>query len=275
MSNNTKEDILNATYILIAEQGIQKASFAQIAKAVGISKPSIYYYFESKDDLIKQLFEYFCKEIQFTNYFRVEEFTAENFEGKLVKVGIQMIKYQKQDPYYDNVMKEFLSLAARESNNKEQLQKARQSILKRALLLFILGIGLYAIGWTGDILHYYGFYLFLLAFFIGFKKGTNIIIAGFIILIAQAIQLTYDMFTGWQPNALFMEYVDFWSISGFTRNLFINGYHPIFPWFAFILIGFVIGSYSLKDWRIQRNLLAIGFTSLVIAESASFVLINN
>lgn len=162
----------------------------------------------------------------------------------------------------------------RESSNKEQLQKARISIWKRALLLFVLGMGLYVIGWTGDILHYYGFYLFFLTFFIGFKKRTNIIIAGVLILVAQAIQLTYDMFTGWQPNALFMEYVDFWSISGFTRNLFINGYHPIFPWFAFILIGFVIGCYSLKDGRIQRNLLAIGFTSLVIAESASVVLIK-
>lgn len=163
---------------------------------------------------------------------------------------------------------------ARESNNQEQLQKARQSIWKRALLLFGLGMGLYAIGWAGDILHYYGFYLFFLAFFIGFKKRINIIIAGVLIIVAQASQLTYDMFTGWQPNALYMEYVDFWSIRGFTRNLFINGYHPIFPWFAFILIGFVIGCYSLKDWRILRNLLAIGFTLLVIAESASVLLIK-
>lgn len=163
---------------------------------------------------------------------------------------------------------------ARESNNRKQLQKARQSIWKRALLLFVLGMGLYAIGWTGDILHYYGFYLFFLAFFIGFKKRTNLIIAGVVILVAQAIQLTYDMFTGWQPNALYLEYVDFWFISGFTRNLFINGYHPIFPWFTFILIGFVIGSYSLKDWRILRNFLAIGFTMLVIAESTSVLLIK-
>ncbi|MFJ7935929.1 DUF418 domain-containing protein [Sporosarcina sp. NPDC096371] len=161
---------------------------------------------------------------------------------------------------------------AREGNNQKQLQKARQSICKRALLLFVLGMGLYTIGWTGDILHYYGIYLFLLAFFIGLKKRTNLIIAGVVILVAQVIQLTNDMFTGWHPNALYMEYIDFWSISGFIRNLFINGYHPIFPWFAFILIGFVIGCYSLKDSRILRNLLAIGFTLLVIVEGASVLL---
>lgn len=130
MSNNTKEDILNATYILIAEQGIQKASFAQIAKAVGISKPSIYYYFESKDDLIRQLFDYFCKEIQFNNYFRVEDFTAENFVDKLVNIGVQMIQDQKQDPYFDNVMKEFLSLAARDKYYHDHLLEIQSFYLK-------------------------------------------------------------------------------------------------------------------------------------------------
>ncbi|MFJ7953198.1 TetR/AcrR family transcriptional regulator [Lysinibacillus sp. NPDC096418] len=130
MSNNTKEDILNATYILIAEQGIQKASFAQIAKAVGISKPSIYYYFESKDDLIKQLFDFFCTEIQFNNYFRIEDFTAENFVDKLVKIGVQMIQDQKQDPYYDNVMKEFLSLAARDKYYQDHLLEIQSFYLK-------------------------------------------------------------------------------------------------------------------------------------------------
>lgn len=130
MSNNTKEDILNATYILIAEQGIQKASFAQIAKAVGISKPSIYYYFESKEDLIRQLFDYFCKEIQFNNYFRVEDFTAENFVDKLVSIGVQMIQDQKQDPYFDNVMKEFLSLAARDKYYHDHLLEIQSFYLK-------------------------------------------------------------------------------------------------------------------------------------------------
>ena len=130
MSNNTKEDILNATYILIAEQGIQKASFAQIAKAVGISKPSIYYYFESKEDLIRQLFDYFCKEIQFNNYFRVEDFTAKNFVDKLVSIGVQMIQDQKQDPYFDNVMKEFLSLAARDKYYHDHLLEIQSFYLK-------------------------------------------------------------------------------------------------------------------------------------------------
>lgn len=59
---NTKELILLATLELASEKGLGAISLSQIAKKVGIQKPSLYNHFSSKEDLIQQLYEYlrFC-----------------------------------------------------------------------------------------------------------------------------------------------------------------------------------------------------------------------
>lgn len=46
-----KEKLLNAMYLHVAKQGYEKTSLSQIASAVSIQKPSIYYHFKSKEDL--------------------------------------------------------------------------------------------------------------------------------------------------------------------------------------------------------------------------------
>ena len=52
-SNNTmKENILLSATELIAKNGIKNTSLADIAKALGISKGTLYYHYSSKNDLI-------------------------------------------------------------------------------------------------------------------------------------------------------------------------------------------------------------------------------
>ena len=68
-----------------------------------------------------------------------------------------------------------------------------------------------------------------------------------ILLFAQSLQLTFNTFEGWVGPTPFINYVDFWTIKGFLRNLFFNGYHPIFPWFSFFLIGMLIGRLDLHN----------------------------
>ena len=45
--NATRQKIIDAMYHLIAEYGYDKASLSKLCDAVGITKPSIYYYFQS------------------------------------------------------------------------------------------------------------------------------------------------------------------------------------------------------------------------------------
>lgn len=53
--NNMKENILLAATELITKNGIKNTSLADIAKAVDISKGTLYYHYSSKDDLISDI----------------------------------------------------------------------------------------------------------------------------------------------------------------------------------------------------------------------------
>lgn len=49
------QKIMNAAFSLIARQGYESTSIAQIASEAGVSKGLMYNYFESKEDLLKKL----------------------------------------------------------------------------------------------------------------------------------------------------------------------------------------------------------------------------
>ena len=53
--NNTKQLILTTAYEMISCQGYDKTSIGQIADKVGIKKASIYYYFNSKEEIFIEL----------------------------------------------------------------------------------------------------------------------------------------------------------------------------------------------------------------------------
>lgn len=48
----TSQSIVDVSFKLMAEHGIEKMSLSMIAKEVGISKPAIYYHFSSKEALV-------------------------------------------------------------------------------------------------------------------------------------------------------------------------------------------------------------------------------
>ena len=54
----TKEKILDAAIDLFAQKGFDAVSMQDIAQAVGIKKASLYYYFISKDQILKEVLEY-------------------------------------------------------------------------------------------------------------------------------------------------------------------------------------------------------------------------
>lgn len=130
------------------------------------------------------------------------------------------------------------------------LAKKRRDIQKRAAFLFGLGLLLYLIGWTGDILHYYGVYLFMASFVFQHSSKRLLVGAGSLIVFAQLAQIKWDYLAGWHPERPLLEYLDFWTAQGFLRHLLFNGYHPLLPWFSFLLIGLVLGRLlQRRQWR--------------------------
>jgi len=60
---NNRQTILETTSRLFTEKGVNATSFSDIAKAVKLSKGTIYYYYPSKDHLIYEITEFHFKGI--------------------------------------------------------------------------------------------------------------------------------------------------------------------------------------------------------------------
>lgn len=158
------------------------------------------------------------------------------------------------------------------SKNRAGLaSKEKQQIAKRGLLLFVIGL-LFVPIWPADILHFYGLY-FLIA--IGFLAVPvkGLFISAFILILAYplALQIT-DYDTAWDFTTL--EYQDFWTMTGFARNTFINGFHPIWPWLSYLLIGLALVKMELTQHQVRRQLLKWSATVAVTTELLSRILIS-
>ncbi len=55
--NEVRKKILDETYRLISLQGFNKTSTNQICKNINITKPSLYYYFKNKEEILLELLE--------------------------------------------------------------------------------------------------------------------------------------------------------------------------------------------------------------------------
>lgn len=61
--NDTRQNILDAAGKLMTQKGVKDTSLADIAKEVGISKGTLYYYYSSKDDIIYDIADIHLKQI--------------------------------------------------------------------------------------------------------------------------------------------------------------------------------------------------------------------
>ncbi len=70
---STKDKILKVALELFAAQGVKATSLSQIAKKVGIKKPSIYNHFKSKDEIVTQMYDYYRTEAVKKNPLKISE----------------------------------------------------------------------------------------------------------------------------------------------------------------------------------------------------------
>ena len=60
----TKERIVRESLRLFSQYGYDSIGVSEIAKKSGITKPSLYYYFESKENLLKFIVEHFSEKLR-------------------------------------------------------------------------------------------------------------------------------------------------------------------------------------------------------------------
>lgn len=140
--------------------------------------------------------------------------------------------------------------------SNEERKRFKSFILKRSWFLFALGILLYS-WWPGDILHFYGGYMHIAAFLLFYPKKYYLLLAIVAIVIFHLLLFIIPIGTSWDYTS-FM-YSDFWSIKGFLRNTFYNGWNSIFPWIAYFLLGMWLGRIN---WHQPRTIPKLFFTGL-------------
>ncbi|MGH0677114.1 TetR/AcrR family transcriptional regulator [Bacillus luti] len=125
----TSHNIVEASFKLMAEHGIEKMSLSMIAKEVGISKPAIYYHFPSKEALVDFLFEEIFSGYHFASYFDTNQYTKENFAEQLIADGLHMLSEYKGQEGILRVINEFIVSATRNEKYQKRLFEIQEEFL--------------------------------------------------------------------------------------------------------------------------------------------------
>ncbi len=132
------------------------------------------------------------------------------------------------------------------------LAARRKLLLRRAAFLFVVGL-LYTPLWPADILHFYGVYMAVGCLLLASSNAALLRWATCFALLFLPLVQAFDYEAGWDWSTL--EYEGFWTLDGFLRNLFFNGFHPVIPWVAFLLFGMWLGRQPLHEPRTLSPLL--------------------
>ncbi|MGH1485459.1 MAG: DUF418 domain-containing protein [Cellvibrionaceae bacterium] len=157
----------------------------------------------------------------------------------------------------------FITNKARLSNDRLFIVKGRLLLVKRGLLLITIGL-IYTPIWEADILHFYGFYFLIAAAIFTFNKTTVLFISAFIMLVFPVLMLFFNYEENWDWATL--TYENLWSLDGMIRHILFNGFHPVFPWAAFLVFGMWLGRQDLSQGLIRKKLLLWSLLTLVVIE---------
>lgn len=166
-------------------------------------------------------------------------------------------------------------MSNRSTYTTEQKRAIKGIIAKRSWFLFVLGVVLYG-WWPADILHFYGGYMHLAVLLIFFPKKYFLYAAAAAVIIFHLLLLAIPYDTGWDFSTLM--YRDFWTIEGFLRNTFYNGWNSIFPWVAYFFVGMYLGRLDWKPPRTASKVLLVGgifYTATLLLQTQASSITQN
>ncbi len=91
--DDNKNKILEAMFHLVAKQGYEKTSMREIAETAGMQKPSLYYYFKSKEEIFLETIANYYDSLMVIQEEDLEEIDSpEAYQRFLVQVGVEYFK---------------------------------------------------------------------------------------------------------------------------------------------------------------------------------------
>lgn len=133
-----------------------------------------------------------------------------------------------------------LTKSARSSNDASQIFASRQRLLRRGIVLLVVGYFL-DMFWPGTILFYYGVYFIIAAFIFRWSTRSLLVIVFGTIVATIGVsdwrrsRLLDGDPTSWTSPSRIESLQDFWA------RAFLGYTHPVLPWLVFLVIGMVIG----------------------------------
>ena len=149
-----KEEIIYATLELAAEYGLKSLSMAQIAEKVGIKKPSLYNHFESKEILLKEMYQLIREKskenISFNNLDFLKDKSAKEilksavFNYKKMVADEKMIKFYKVIYSERTINSEATQIIIEETNKMIEATKMLFKVLQENRKIYINNIDIAA-----------------------------------------------------------------------------------------------------------------------------------
>jgi uncharacterized protein len=164
-----------------------------------------------------------------------------------------------------------MSNSAIKNKHDQKVKKIQIGLVKKSIFLFVVGLSYIPI-WIADILHFYGIYIIVTLLLLKSSKKTIFTTSLILIFIYPLLMFLWNYDTSW--NFETFEYADFWSITGFFRNLFYNGFHPVIPWAAFMLAGLWFGKQDLHNNKFIKKSILVSICVFIITLLISKVLIT-
>lgn len=132
-----RKEILHECFKLISKNGYDRTTTEMVCEAVGVKKPTLYYYFKSKEDLYLTLVNEFLQGDK-ANAF---DLTVEknDFKSQLVSYGIDFIENLKSDVYLSDFIIELYIQAKRTGFLSDGVHEMNQAFKKNISQIVKLG----------------------------------------------------------------------------------------------------------------------------------------
>lgn len=103
-----KQAILDSMLSLVDEHGLLGVPMSLLAKKAGVAAGTIYHYFESKDAIILELFEYVRRAIDH-EIFKMKDRSTDAFGERFKGLWVNLCQYFINHPYVLSFMEQFFS----------------------------------------------------------------------------------------------------------------------------------------------------------------------
>lgn len=154
-------------------------------------------------------------------------------------------------------------MSNRKRYSGEEKKALRRTLLRRSWFLFFTGLALYT-WWPADILHFYGGYMHAAALLLFVPKRFYLWAGAAVVIVFHLLFVIVSYESGWDFTTL--TYTDFWTVPGFLRNTFYNGWNPIFPWLGFFLLGMYLARLNWSEAKTRKRIFITGFVLFLTVE---------